>query len=279
MSDYTSSVNKHYGKAGLFERISDQIVESGKDISALTCDDLSSYDELHIGGRGETRNMSKLAGITKGKAVLDVGSGIGGPARTLAGEFGAQVTGLDITEEFCRTASEFTKLVGLSDKISFKCGSALEMPFEDESFDVVWTQFAAMNIPERSKLYREMFRVLRPGGTLAIHEIMGASDTPMKFPVLWAPDESISFVRPAVWVRNELAEVGFKENHWNDLTEFSIRWFQKKLNIGEDGKVARESASLSGADGFTEQASNVVQNMQDGAIVVIQTVWHKPNKT
>ncbi len=278
MNNYETSINKHYGKAGLFERITGMLTDAGADLDALTCDDLTAYDELHIGGRGETRNMAKLAGITEGKEVLDVGSGIGGPARTLAGEFGAKVSGLDITEEFCRTASAFTERVGLADKASFHCGSALEMPFEDESFDVVWTQFAAMNIPERSKMYREMFRVLRPGGTLAIHEIMGASDTPLKFPVLWAGDESISFVRPATWVRKELAEVGFTEKFWNDMTDFSIRWFEKKVEVSGDGKVASVSTALSGESNFSERAGNVTQGLRDGAITVIQTIWEKPTR-
>ncbi len=279
MSNYATSINKHYGKAGLLEKISTMLTEAGKDITALTCDDLTAYDELHIGGRGETRNLAKLANISEGKEVLDVGSGIGGPARTLAGEFGAKVTGLDITEEFCRTAREFTELVGLSEKVSFHCGSALEMPFEDESFDVVWTQFAAMNIPERDKLYREMFRVLRPGGTLAIHEVMGANDTPLKFPVLWAADESISFVRPATWVRSELAGVGFREKQWNDMTDFSIRWFEKKMEDSNDGQSASVSAALSRDANFVERAGNVKQGLRDGSIVVIQTIWEKPAKS
>jgi sarcosine/dimethylglycine N-methyltransferase len=276
MNNYATSINNHYGKAGLFDRISAMLTDGGVNLEALTCDDLTAYDELHIGGRGETRNLAKLAGVSEGKEVLDVGSGIGGPARTLANEFGAQVTGLDITEEFCRTAYEFTERVGLSDNVSFHCGSALEMPFEDEGYDIVWTQFTAMNIHDRSTLYREMFRVLRPGGTLAIHEIMGANDTPLKFPVLWAGDESISFIKPTTWVRNELAEVGFREKLWNDLTEFSIRWFEKKMEVSQDGKTASVSAALSGDANFAERAGNVTQGLRDGSIVVIQTIWEKP---
>lgn len=276
MNSYASSINKHYGKAGLLEKICALLAEEGKDPKAPTCDDLTAYDELHIGGRGETRNLARLAGVSEGKEVLDVGSGIGGPARTLAREFGAQVTGLDITEEFCRTARELTQRVGLSENISFQHGSALEMPFEDEQFDIVWTQFAAMNIDDRNRLYHEMFRVLRPGGALAIHEVMGASEAPLKFPVLWAEDPSISFVKPAPWVRNELAGIGLREKLWLDMTDFSIRWFEKKVKVSDDGNAASIGAALSGGQNFTERAGNVLHNLREGSIVVIQTVWEKP---
>ncbi len=276
MNNYAHAINEHYGKPQLVEKIHAFLKNEGKDIDSLTCDDLTAFDELHIGGRGETRNLAKIVKISEGVEVLDVGSGVGGPARTLAGEFGAQVTGLDITEEFCRVARELTKRVGLADKTAFHHGSALEMPFADESFDIVWTQFASMNIHDRNTLYREMFRVLRPGGALAIHEVMGASDTPLKFPVLWAQESAISFVKPAEWVRQELATVGFREKLWNDMTEFSIRWFENKKHVAKSDESKKASKAVFGSDDLAERAGNVLYNMQEGSIVVIQTVWEKP---
>jgi len=276
MDSYAESINEHYGKPGLLERMYTFLAGEGKDVNTLTCDDLTAFDEFHIGGRGETRNLARLVNVHEGVEILDVGSGVGGPARTLAGEFAARVTGLDITEEFCRVARELTERVGLSDNITFHQGSAMEMPFEDERFDIVWTQFAAMNINDRHALYREMFRVLRPGGLLAIHEVMGASDKPMKFPVLWAADPSISFVKPARWVRNELAATGFREKLWNDLTESSIRWFEEMKGSDQGARSRKARKTLSGSENFSESARNVMQNLKDGAINVVQTIWEKP---
>ena len=276
MDSYAESINEHYGKPGLLERMYTFLAGEGKDVNTLTCDDLTAFDEFHIGGRGETRNLARLVNVHEGVEILDVGSGVGGPARTLAGEFAARVTGLDITEEFCRVARELTERVGLSDNITFHQGSAMEMPFDDERFDVVWTQFAAMNINDRHALYREMFRVLRPGGSLAIHEVMGASDKPMKFPVLWAADPSISFVKPARWVRNELAATGFREKLWNDLTESSIRWFEEMKGSDQGARSRKARKTLSGSENFSESARNVMQNLKDGAINVVQTIWEKP---
>jgi ubiquinone/menaquinone biosynthesis C-methylase UbiE len=128
MSDYAETINKHYGQSVLSVKILTALREAGKDIDALTREDLSSFDEYHGGGLAATRELAQIAELHEGLQVLDVGSGIGGPARTLAAEFGCRVTGLDLTEEFCRTAVVLTNLLHLSDLVTFRQGNALDMP-------------------------------------------------------------------------------------------------------------------------------------------------------
>src|SRR5919197_4490873 len=123
MSDYVHAINQLYGQAGLSAKILTALHEAGKDLDALTRDDLASFDEQHDGGREGTRELARLAGLRAGMHVLDVGSGLGGPARTLAAEFGCRVTGRDLTEEFCRAAVMLTARVGLQDRIAFRHGS------------------------------------------------------------------------------------------------------------------------------------------------------------
>ncbi|MDG6999531.1 MAG: methyltransferase domain-containing protein, partial [Nitrososphaerota archaeon] len=136
---YSESVNQHYGRSDLGKTILDGLRAEGKDIDNLSYEDLSPVDQFHSGGRGATLGLARLAKLSRGLRVLDVGGGLGGPARTLAFEFGCNVTVLDLTEEYCRAGEMLTSRTGLGNLVSFKNGSALNIPFPDESFDVVWT--------------------------------------------------------------------------------------------------------------------------------------------
>ncbi|CAA9452538.1 MAG: hypothetical protein AVDCRST_MAG80-2450 [uncultured Rubrobacteraceae bacterium] len=146
--------------------------------------------------------------------VLDVGGGLGGPARNLASEIGCSVEVLDVTEEFCRAGEILTTRTGLGDLVSFRHASALDMPHPDASFDVVWMQHSSMNIADKERLYAEIHRVLRPGGHLALHEIMAGPVTPIHFPVPWARGPEISFLRPPEEVRALITGIGFEESAW-----------------------------------------------------------------
>lgn len=163
MQRYVESINRHYGGTDISARILAALQEAGRDVNALTRDDLAAIDEFHSGGREATRRLAQLTGLSKGMHVLDVGSGVGGPARTLAAEFGCKVTGLDLTEEFCRAATMLTERLGLGDRVTFRYGNALDMPFDNGIFDVVWTQNTLMNIENKRRLFKEVYRVLRRG--------------------------------------------------------------------------------------------------------------------
>ena len=171
----------------LTTRILEALQESGRSIDELTYRDLIPVSELHNRGKQATVDLARLAEIQPEHHVLDLGCGIGGPARTLAAEFGCRVTGIDISDEFCTAAQSLNELVGLSGNISIRTADALALPFEDESFDIVWTQHASMNIADKQALFTEMHRVLRPGGKLALHDVMAGPVQPVHFPVPWAP--------------------------------------------------------------------------------------------
>src|SRR5262249_41031485 len=153
------TVAAHYGREGLLESILKALGSAGKDPERLAVDDLVLFDQFHLRGRDATLELFKLAGIGRGDRVLDVGGGIGGPARTLASA-GCSVTVLDLTEEFCRTGAVLTERVGLASRVAFRHGSALAIPFNDAAFDAVWTQHSSMNIEDKEKLYGEIARVL-----------------------------------------------------------------------------------------------------------------------
>ncbi len=272
MDSYHQAVNQQYGSVNdISSRVLTALQNAGKDTDHLTRGDLETFDQLHIGGVAETRSLAQLAGLREGMHVLDVGSGIGGPSRVLAAEFGCRVTGLDITEEFCHVAQMLTERVGLADKIEFRHGSALDMPFEDDSFDALWTQFACMNIGDKEKLYAECRRVLRPGGVLALNEIMAGSGEPLHYPVLWADEPSISFLRPPEAIRALLESNGFEVIVWEDMTQRSIEWFKAM----QAARAAAQKPVVTFeilADSIPQKSANVARNLQEGRITVIQAV-------
>jgi len=212
------AANEYWGRAGLGQAILDALAESGKDSDALTIDDLAPLDQFHGGGKAATQRLARMAELEPGMQVLDVGGGMGGPARTLVVEFGCQVTLVDPTESYVRTSETLTERLGLADRLSHRIGSALELPFVDGSFDVVWTQNSGMNVEDKARLYAEFYRVLRPDGRLAIQEPMAGPVQPPIFPLMWARDASTSFLRSPAEMRAVIVAAGFRVRHWNDVS-------------------------------------------------------------
>ncbi|MCH7587893.1 MAG: class I SAM-dependent methyltransferase [Chloroflexi bacterium] len=222
MQDYVNAINSQYGSKDLSEKILAALTAAGRNLDDLTLDDLASFDELHSGGRESTRALAKLADIQPGMQVLDIGCGIGGPARTLASEFGCRVVGVDITKEFVDAAQMLSAKLGLSDKVSFREGNALDLAFEDEAFDVVWSQNAIMNIKDKAAFAREARRVLRPEGTFALATILAGREHGLQYPVFWADDPRINFLVTPEDLRRLLSDAGLIEREWRDVTPWEM---------------------------------------------------------
>ena len=250
---------------------------TGKDPDALTPDDLAPVDQFHSRGKAATVELARLAGLRGGERVLDVGGGVGGPARTLAGEFGCSVTVLDLTEAYCRIGERLTELTRLTDRVSFRHGSAYEMPFEDASFDVAWTQHSSMNMDNKERLYAEIHRVLRPGGILALHEIMAGPVQPIHFPVPWATDPAISFLRRPEEVRALLRELGFAERAWLDTTPQSLAWFRERVPAGPAAGSAPPPLGphLLVGPHLGAGFRNTIRNCEEQRLVVIEAVFER----
>ncbi len=272
---YENKINAHYAKKDMFDSILVSIKEAGFDPDNLTRDVLSSFEEFHIGGRDATRLLAEFAQLKKGSKVLDIGCGIGGPARTLADEYDCIVTGVDITEEFIKTAKELTKLVGLDNKTNFQIENATNLSLGANSFDIIWMQHVNMNIEEKDKLFSEVYRVLKPLGQLVFYEVLKLNDVPLTFPVLWAGEQELSHLINEESYRRKLEEVGLFEVRWEDRTLFAIEWFEE-LSVQ---KQKEESHKLNLSQvinkNIPEKVVNVLQNLKDKKICVVQAVYSK----
>src|SRR3984893_17506211 len=227
MANERNPVEDHYTRQDLGEIILAALRQAGKDVDHLTPDDLALVDEFHGGQRQATVSLGDLLGLDGSERVLDVGSGIGGPSRFLASRYGCQVTGIDLTAEFCRVAEMLTRLTGLTGRVAYRQGNALDLPFEDMSFDVVWSQNASMNIADRDRLYAEMYRVLKAGGRLALQEVVAGPGGEPHDPAPWAPEPRIRFLLAAESTRAKLEAAGFRVVTWQDTTTTSSRsWTQ-----------------------------------------------------
>lgn len=279
-SEYSHRVNRHYGSADLPARILDRLRAAGKDPGTITRDDLATFDEFHTGGRESTRGLARLAGIRPGMRVLDVGSGIGGPARTLAAEFGAVVVGLDLTEEFCRAAETLTGLVGLADRVTFRHGDAVAMPFPDARFDAVWSQNSIMNVPDHARLFTEMHRVLVPGGTLALEAVFAGQVEGVILPTFWAAAPELNFLLTPAAARALFGTAGFHQVLWEDTTADTLDYARRRRPpppgpeappaLGRDTIVLEDVA---------RKIENAVRNLEDGRIVTVRAVLRRDDRS
>ncbi len=260
----------------LTARIVNVLQESGRTLNTLTYRDLIPVSELHNRGKQATVDLARLADIKPEHHILDVGCGIGGPARTLASEFGCRVTGVDISSEFCTTAKSLNELVGLSDKIRITPADALSLPFDDESFDIVWTQHVSMNISDKQALFTELHRVLRPGGKLALHDVLSGSVQPIHFPVPWSPVPSTSFLSEPEETRTLILTTGFEELAWQDHTQLTEDWWKNVRERNSGKPPSPLNPGLVMGSQFPKMAHNMYLNIRERRVAIVQAAYRKP---
>ncbi len=268
-------VDRHYGFGGLQERIQAGLESAGKQIDSLTIEDLAPVDEFHIRGRKATLELAELADLSSTDRVLDVGCGLGGTARCLAHRFGCRVAGIDITEEYVAVAQALNGWVGLSDRVDVRQGSALDIPYGDGEFDIVWTEHVQMNIVDKQRFYSEMARVLKPGGRLLFHDIFrGAGDSP-HYPTPWAEDESLSSLVTEPAARGTIESLKLKIENWSGKVAESIDFFEKALVRMEAAGPPPIGIHLLMGSNAKQKLVNLLGNLKEDRVSVAQGIARK----
>ena len=221
------TVSEHYSNKGLLDKIYKGLEKLGIDKNQLTQSDLSSFDEFHIGGSEGTLMLAEKLTMNASSSVLDIGCGIGGPARFLSSEFGCKVSGIDLTADFVNTGNSLTDQVGLSDKVKLIEASALNIPFADNSFDVSYMIHVGMNIADKDVLFSEAFRVTKPGGVFGIYDVMLLQNCELKYPLPWAVEEDGNAIASATDYISALIKAGFSLKNEDDKTDFANSFFEK----------------------------------------------------
>jgi SAM-dependent methyltransferase len=272
MSDNFEKVATHYGLAGIEERILSALQDEGIDIDALTPKDLSPIDQFHTRGILATREHAALAAPREGMHVLDVGCGIGGPARYLASTYGCRVTGVDLTAEFVAVARMLTERCRLDHFVDFQQANGLDLPFDDSSFDMVWCQNVTMNIEDKAAFYREIARVLKPGGRFTSTEMATGDAGPPHFPLPWARVPEISFLVPQDEMRTALEGAGFTIIEWRDTSAEVVAATQSLTEKARHGKLG---IALIAGDDTPERVANSGRSLAEGRLSNVMMVAEK----
>jgi ubiquinone/menaquinone biosynthesis C-methylase UbiE len=269
MTDVLDGVRDHYRATGLTERLRTALTAFGPDEQRLTPQQLATLDQFHTRGLAATVELAKLAGIAADMSVLDVGSGLGGPARFLAATYGCQVTGVDLSEPFVDAARYLTERTAQSERVSFETASAVELPFDDGHFDIVLLQHVAMNISDRARLYREIRRVLKLSGRFAIYDVVLNSGDPL-YPVPWARTPATSFLLTAAATREAIEPAGFRTLAWHDDSEVANAWFAQ---LRASGPPPSPNLGVVMGPDFAQLAANLGRNLMEGRLGILTAVF------
>jgi ubiquinone/menaquinone biosynthesis C-methylase UbiE len=262
-----ASLDAHYSARDIEARILAAVRAAGVNPEQpIAPEALGALDHFHTGGLGASLELAQLARIRAEDRVLDIGAGLAGPARLLASSPGCRVACVDLSPDFCAGAALLNRLTGLDDRIEVHVGSALDLPFPDDSFDVVWIQNVGMNIADKRKLYAEIRRVLGPRGRYAFQEMAAGNAATTYFPLPWATDPADSFLVSADEMRTALEEGGFTAEYFEDTSD---------AHLSHATAEAAPSPLTLGVyvDNLAQKAANARRSLQEGRIRLVRGVF------
>jgi MPBQ/MSBQ methyltransferase len=260
----------HYGRGQLEELILGAVAREGKDPENLTAVDLAAVDEFHVGGLEATQELAKNMELRAGLRLLDVGSGIGGPARYFAAEHGCKVTGIDLTEEFVRVAGSLTKRTKLDALVEFRQGSALELPFDAGTFDGAYMIHVGMNVADKAGIFREVRRVLKPAGLFTVFDIMRAKEGAIRYPVPWALSEETSIVSKVKDYRDALQNAGSHIAQERGRGPFAIEFTERVIARMAQGGPPALGLHLLMGEKAPIMVRNILAMMKEGVLEPVE---------
>ncbi|MFC6490852.1 class I SAM-dependent methyltransferase [Nitratireductor sp. GCM10026969] len=275
MTTIEQEVVQHWTHGSLEEAIRNGLIASGHSLDRLQPDDLAPVDEFHMGGREATVHLAEKIDLKADVTVLDIGSGIGGPARFLAGRYGCRVVGVDVTPEYVKVAESLTGMVGLTGQVAFKIASATALPFDAESFDAAMLIHVAMNIADKERLCAEVARVLKTDGVFGVYEVMQTGGGDLSYPVPWAETAALSFLATPAAFREALERGGFVVVAEENRRDFALDFFRRiRARMVESGPPPL-GIHIHMGPAASEKIANMIENLERGLIAPVEMICRR----
>ncbi len=269
------AVSEHYTHGDLLKSIQAALAKLGKTVDSVTIEDLAPVDEFHIGGRQATEHFLSQLNFSEQDHILDVGCGLGGASRFVANKYNNQVSGIDLTQEYIETGKALCTWVGLDKQVTLHQGNALSMPFQDEIFDGGFIIHTGMNIENKTQLFTEIYRVLRPGTSFGVYDIMRIGNGELIYPVPWATVPSISNLATPNQYKQALSDAGFAVSTENNRLDFALEIYKQYAKTTANGGPPHLGTHILMGESSAVKSKNLLENITAGHLAPVEIIAQK----